>query len=289
MKADTKVRNDLFHLEETNLEKREEAFDAKQIYEHLKQASVRPIIRFEVEKKNEISPFDMKIGGAYYLPEGEKPPVNIETGKELYLLAQLDFSKIPHIQDFPQKGILQIFIAGDNDMAGMNCDDPFDQTTWCIRYYENVEHPDILKDVHHTNCDDSDISLPFSPSNTYVLTPYLDEQVISLSDYRFNDVLKESCKDILPEDVTRYYDLDDDTLDQLYDMLETCNCQMGGYPYFTQYDHRAGMPEYDVLLFQLDSVEDIMWGDCGVAKFFMTWEALRKCDFSEVMYQWDCC
>ena len=111
MKADTKVRNDLFQLEETNMEKREEAFDAKQIYEHLKQASVRPIIRFEVEKKNEISPFDMKIGGAYYLPEGEKPPVNIETGKELYLLAQLDFSKIPHIQDFPQKGILQIFIV----------------------------------------------------------------------------------------------------------------------------------------------------------------------------------
>ena len=34
------------------MEKREEAFDAKQIYEHLKQASVRPIIRFEVEKKN---------------------------------------------------------------------------------------------------------------------------------------------------------------------------------------------------------------------------------------------
>ena len=26
------------------------------------------------------------------------------------------------------------------------------------------------------------------------------------------------------------------------------------------------MPEYDVLLFQLDSIEDIMWGDCGVAK-----------------------
>lgn len=271
------------------MEKTEETFDANQIYEHLKQASIRPIIRFELEKRKNISPFDMKIGGAYYLPQGEKPPVNTETGKELYLLAQLDFSKMPHLQDFPQKGILQIFIAGDDDMAGMNFDDPFDQTTWRIRYYEDVECPDIHKDVHEPFDDESEIFLPFSTSTTYALIPYLDEQVISISDYRFNDILTKSCKDILPEDVKRYYDLDDDTIDQLYDMLETCDCQMGGYPYFTQDDHRAGMPEYDVLLFQLDSVEDIMWGDCGVANFFMTWEALKKCDFSEVMYQWDCC
>lgn len=102
------------------MEKTEETFDANQIYEHLKQASMRPIIRFELEKRKDISPFDMKIGGAYYLPQGEKPPINTETGKELYLLAQLDFSKMPHLQNFPQKGILQIFIAGDDDMAGMN-------------------------------------------------------------------------------------------------------------------------------------------------------------------------
>lgn len=271
------------------MEKTEETFDANQIYEHLKQASIRPIIRFELEKRKDISPFDMKIGGAYYLPQGEKPPVNTETGKELYLLAQLDFSKMPHLQDFPQKGILQIFIAGDDGMAGMNFDDPFDQTTWRIRYYEDVECPDIHKDVHEPPDDESEIFLPFPISTTYALIPYLDEQVISISDYRFDDTLLNSCKDILPEDVKRYYDLDDDTIDKLYDMLETSDCQMGGYPYFTQYDHRAGMPEYDVLLFQLDSVEDIMWGDCGVANFFMTWEALKECDFSEVMYQWDCC
>lgn len=55
------------------MEKTEETFDANQIYEHLKQASIRPIIRFELEKRKDISPFDMKIGGAYYLPQGEQP------------------------------------------------------------------------------------------------------------------------------------------------------------------------------------------------------------------------
>ncbi len=67
---------------------------------------------------------------------------------------------------------------------------------------------------------------------------------------------------------------------------------MSGYPTFTQTDPRfysknENIP--DVLLFQLDSVRDIMWGDCGVANFFITLEDLKKKDFSNVWYNWDCC
>jgi uncharacterized protein YwqG len=37
-------------------------------------------------------------------------PRNKETGEELYLLAQINFEEIPHIEPFPTKGILQVFI-----------------------------------------------------------------------------------------------------------------------------------------------------------------------------------
>lgn len=44
-----------------------------------------------------------------------------------------------------------------------------------------------------------------------------------------------------------------------------------------------------MLLFQLDTVEDIMWGDSGVANFFISRDALKNKDFSKVYYNWDCC
>ena len=49
----------------------------------------------------------------------------------------------------------------------------------------------------------------------------------------------------------------------------------------------ADVPE--ILLFQLDTTEDIMWGDSGVGNFFIKKEDLVKKDFSKVWFNWDCC
>jgi uncharacterized protein YwqG len=70
--------------------------------------------------------------------------------------------------------------------------------------------------------------------------------------------------------------------------------KIGGYPYFTQYDPRAYTRYSDCdfnLLFQMDTdwPENIMWGDAGVGNFFIREEDLRNCDFSHVLYNWDCC
>lgn len=70
-----------------------------------------------------------------------------------------------------------------------------------------------------------------------------------------------------------------------------------GYPYFTQYDPREGddaKGKYSVQLFQMDSDygEDndyILWGDAGVANFFIREEDLAREDFRDVLYSWDCC
>ena len=66
---------------------------------------------------------------------------------------------------------------------------------------------------------------------------------------------------------------------------------MLGYPSFTQCDPRCGeyQGEYETLLLQIDSQDDIMWGDSGIANFFINEKDLRKLDFSNVMYTWDCC
>ena len=35
--------------------------------------------------------------------------------------------------------------------------------------------------------------------------------------------------------------------------------------------------------------EEVLWGDCGVANFFIKDEDLAKKDFSNILYSWDCC
>ena len=65
-----------------------------------------------------------------------------------------------------------------------------------------------------------------------------------------------------------------------------------GYPNFTQDDPR-GYNEINehILLLQIDSDDDndIMWGDCGIANFFIHPDDLAKQDFSQLVYNWDCC
>ena len=43
------------------------------------------------------------------------------------------------------------------------------------------------------------------------------------------------------------------------------------------------------MLFESDSFKDIMWGDSGTGEFFITPEDLINKDFTNVLYNWDCC
>lgn len=54
--------------------------------------------------------------------------------------------------------------------------------------------------------------------------------------------------------------------EKYYDKFDTWGHKLLGYPAFTQSDPRyAEYEKYDTLLFQMDSDNDIMWGDSGAA------------------------
>ena len=72
---------------------------------------------------------------------------------------------------------------------------------------------------------------------------------------------------------------------------------IGGYPEFTQFDPRQydKYKKYNVVLFELNSNRypkreiDIMWGDSGTGTFMIPMEKLKALDFSDVIYNFDCC
>ncbi|MCL1987051.1 MAG: DUF1963 domain-containing protein, partial [Firmicutes bacterium] len=65
------------------------------------------------------------------------------------------------------------------------------------------------------------------------------------------------------------------------------------YPWFAQDDRR---PNGSTLLFQMSSEfgseipeeDEIMWGDAGVAHFFINRADLQNLKFDDVLYNWDC-
>ena len=81
---------------------------------------------------------------------------------------------------------------------------------------------------------------------------------------------------------------DDEFIDYLYENEEVFPCQTSGYPSFAQNDIRSKKDDRDILLFQLNSVQDICFGDMGVCNFFISESDLVRQNFNNVWYNWDC-
>ena len=92
-------------------------------------------------------------------------------------------------------------------------------------------------------------------------------------------------------EISSLSELDESVLDLVSESTSNAGNIIGGYADFTQYDPRDCselLEKYTVTLLQIDSIDGVMWGDSGIANFFIKPEALKKCDFSDILYNWDC-
>ncbi|MFM8488298.1 MAG: DUF1963 domain-containing protein, partial [Bacteroidota bacterium] len=80
-----------------------------------------PFIRAKTGKERPLKPWQSKIGGLPYMPKNMTWPAT-PGGQPLFFLAQINFSEMPALSPFPDKGIVQFFIC-DDDLYGMDFDD----------------------------------------------------------------------------------------------------------------------------------------------------------------------
>ncbi len=239
--------------------------------------------------------YSSKLGGIPYWDVSRQYPTGSD-GNKLVLLAQINFEKEQFDDErLPRTGILQFFIADDDDFGydyRLLYDDK--QENWSVVYHESVTEglteADIMKlniPTHKTaKCfpmekDAEPAALKFEKSTGY----------ISTGDYRFEGLLKSILKDKYEEDVTEkpWYDLlSYEEICYIEEALDNWGHRMLGYPNFAQKDIRGEDSLYDTLLLEVDSDKKIMWGDGGMANFFINSENLKKKDFSKVSYSWDC-
>lgn len=279
--------------------------EAKAVIEEIKRRTEKKAYSLVIDKERKPDLFDSKFGGLPYWDMEKEYPVDREE-KKLMLLAQINlermFQEVEYDGLLPETGMLQFFIALD-DVYGMDFDEQDVQKNFRVIYHENVNYQVTEAQVRSLKvpvCTDDEFE-DYSPIWKETSLNIVKKSVfMGEGDYRFDLLFEEIQKEKFGERYegqSIYQLLDEEAYDNMLEELSNENHWLMGYPYFTQADPREYEERYryyDTLLFQMDSDygddEDyILWGDAGVANFFINQKDLEKRDFSKILYNWDCC
>lgn len=227
--------------------------------------------------------FTSKLGGVFYSPPGFAWP--LDAGQQpMWPLAQLNFAELPRLDGFPDRGILQFFITGD-DLYGLDLDDLTAQSGFRVVY-----HPEIGDLTFPNPPQPEDLTVPFDGS--YRLAGAPASMPMTASDWRFARAIGDSWRRRTGTEPGP--ELASVATEALWDTPQEDSAaghRLGGYPFFTQEDPRSyteALRGHTTVLLQIDSVGEVCWGDAGVASFLIEPERLREGDFSNVLYTWDC-
>ena len=72
----------------------------------------RSAVGFTLGEAAATTAYQSKIGGTPYLPKNAEYPYHAEKKHPLTLVAQINFSEVPPLPGFPERGILQVFVDG---------------------------------------------------------------------------------------------------------------------------------------------------------------------------------
>lgn len=241
------------------------------------EASIKPFIRIHAKTNGKSSLTQSKFGGVPYLPKGTAYPTG-SNGQPLFLLAQINFNEIPALKELPRQGILQ-FYAADDSMYGLDLDDPFEQSNFKVLYFAEVDEENAQEDIEVPDFDN------FPILESHSLSFELKSAPVSPNDKAFDQYFGTPAFEFFD----RFGD-DKVEIRRAYARLAQGNGhKLGGYAHFTQEDPRlVNEFEESTLLLQIDSDhKNILWGDEGIANFFIHPEDLEDLVFTDVLYNWD--
>lgn len=271
--------------------------DINIIIEEIKKNNSRECINIIIEENNSLNLTDSKFGGLPYISTDADTPKD-SNDNQLALLAQINCSDLPENDLYPKEGLLQFWISRNNEFGLGNKKD------YCVKYIKNIEDnitkKSILNKYKLLDEENSEEYSPFSKKNTsFALKFEKGISTITSTDFLFEDIALKTIHELFPDENIEdlYDDLERDVFDTLFKAFSGVDHAIGAYPTFTQWDPRN--PEekdaYGITLLQVESHWDndsnssgIMWGDSGVANFFINKEKLEHLNFEDVLFNWDC-
>lgn len=238
-------------------------------------------ISFKVCKEKS-SIFSSKLGGIPYIPDDFNCP-EIKN-KNLRFLGQINFEEEPYLDEFPRKGILQFFISPNEDILWGAAD----YKKYKVIYHEYIDYS--VKEKEITNYH----SYNFPIKGECSLKGKIAYSSITVNDSRFNKVFMRCYKKYVSTKAESYWEIEGINEDKINKIFSSKDIRCGGNPAFIQDDIRQYNKEFgdSILLFEIPSIlnEDIniSWGDSGIANFFINRRELKKRDFKNVLFSWEC-
>ena len=271
--------------------------DINKVIEKIKNDNTRECINIAIEENDKVGVTDSKFGGVPYISGDSNIPKD-SNDAQLALLAQINCAELPENVLYPKEGLLQFWISRNNNFGLDNKDD------YCVRFIKdidkNITEDDILNKYTMLDEERDDEYSPFNKKNTsFALKFEKGMSTITSNDFQFEGIALMTIKELFPnEDIKDLYDdLERDIFDTLFKAFNGIDHAIGAYPTFTQWDPRnPDKPDaYDISLLQIESNfsidsndAEIMWGDSGVANFFINNDKLKNLDFEDILFYWDC-
>lgn len=133
----------------------------QEIVNQIQEESRRPVCRLQLSQES-FAVTDSHLGGVPYVPHNGQIPTD-KDGSQLWLCAQINFEQMPHMEGFPESGILQVFLSDmgldDFGLCGEDTDNGTAQENWKIAYY-----PEIDGTVTMEECE-AKMTVPWSEAN----------------------------------------------------------------------------------------------------------------------------
>jgi uncharacterized protein YwqG len=232
-----------------------------------------------------------RIGGRPYADSPRRKwPVRGKECQPMLFLAQINFAEVPPLEDFPRKGLLQLFGLTDKrgDLEFM--DKPADRV---IRWYPDPEGtltlpvPDALSQLRKRGSFSQRLirdgfgmtfaagTAPASPYNW----PYFEDHP---------DIERRMAEN--EEVERRVMDWDKSVEAMIERDGEEHRNWIGGHPRFVQEDVRSEprLRKLNRVLLHLSSDDDICIGDAGELNLMISRKDLRNLQFDKAYYTWDC-
>lgn len=259
-----------------------------------------PALILEADDSAPVLPGGTRIGGPVWLADGANWPTGKE-GRPLEFVAQLDFGTMPPLPDFPEAGLLQLFVGRD-DLHGADFD-ALDEADMILLWHPDgavgghLVPPPYLPDYGAPD-DDGYSATPFVGDTARASGVALRATPASMMPRPYDRPVEALCAELGIDDRAEALEPLRLGLDQAaaYDRHH-----VGGHPLFVQHDPRLdlahppekrGQPspwrDHDRVLFQLTSSNGLQWGDVGEAQVLIRRADLLARDFSRAIFHWDC-
>lgn len=300
-------------IEESDNQNSDMAIDkvelTRKITDELNEEIGVPTIFINPNKRKKISLTSSKFGGMPYWDSSLPYPTD-KNGNKLKLLAQFNLYEISEVCKgdvglLPKEGILQFFLlSGSNYSYGSDFENYTNDDHFRVIYHPTINPNITVEDVQNLHIPIASVSTnDYEPISGEIALDFSVRKTASPHYGNFKDefIEKAALYGWKIENKTDYdicnclengigYELDD------YGCHEE-NCLLG-YPVYTQLgDPRfddTQYAQYDTQLFQMVSYNEegtkfmAIWGDMGIAHFFINHKKLMEKDFSDIMYYWDC-